>query len=263
MRLFGSFILAGSLALGGIEAHAAADVPGNANSQAKLPTGSKGIDGDLFGVGDSDWYRVQLDRDYTYGVRVDTACSYTEISLLDRHGNILKTAKGDYEYVGFISHRTSYGGLYYVAVKSTGTFTDCLQSPASYSGHFHLLAVRECGQDAHTRCVLPASGSVTSEIVRWDDKDWFKVDVPSPDTYTFRISAPLDVDGFIFTPKLSLRRADSSVIADSDQQGAHTCPRAADNGPCLRASLKAGRYYVAVRSPDGGTGYRLGAQPSM
>lgn len=259
MKIIGIVAAIGTILLGSV-ASAAPDVPGNKATKAVLPTGSKGIDGDLFGVGDSDWYKVRLERDYTYGIQVETACSYTAISLLDRHGHTLKTARGDYEFIGFISHYTSYSGLYYVAVQSTGIFPDCQQSPASYSGRFSLVAVRECGEDARTRCTLPVGGSIASRIVRWDDEDWFKVDVPAQGTYTFRISAPSGQSGFIYTPRLSLRRADSSVIADSDRPSAYSCPRGADNGPCLRAPLEAGHYYAAVRSPNGDASYQLSAQ---
>ena len=132
-------------------ADAATDIPGNKNTQATLPTGSAGIDGDLFGVGDSDWYKVQLDKGYNYGVLVDAYCPATALCLLDRDGRQLGTAKGFFDLPAFVSWQTTYSGPYYIEVKATGIYVDYEES---YYGGFTLSAFRECGADAKTRCTL-------------------------------------------------------------------------------------------------------------
>ena len=210
--------------------------------------------GDLFKVGDSDWYRVQLDRAYNYGITVRAYCPNTAVRLLDRDAKQLGQANGYFDFPAFITWQTSYTGLYYVEVKATGIGGEC----DPYNGAFHLTAVRECGPDARTRCTLGVGSHVDSLISAYNDKDWFKVDVPAKATYTFRVTD--QVNGFFaYNPVLSLRRADSSVITESTHDDAYQCAPGADGGACLRVPLKAGRYYIAVRFPDqeGGVAYRL------
>lgn len=233
-------------ALLGSRAEAAADIPGNKNTKATLPTGSAGIDGDLFGVGDSDWYRVQLDKGYNYGVTVSAYCPSTTLRLLDRNGKQLGTARSYYDAGGFITWQTAYTGLYYVDVRAEGLSGDC---DDVYSGNFTLAAFRECGPDTRTRCTLEVGKPVDSSITGYNDKDWFRIDIPVKGTYTFRASDPIN-HGFMYKPKFSLRRADTSVITDTDRNDAYECAPGPDGGPCLRVPLKAGRYYLAVRSPN-------------
>lgn len=243
-------------ALLGSRAEAAADIPGNKNTQTKLPTGSAGISGDLFGVGDSDWYKVQLDQGYNYGILVDAYCPSTVLRLLDRNAKQLGTARSYYDFAGFITWQTSYTGLYYVEVKAVGLSGDC---DGGYHGDFTLSAVRECGPNPQTRCRLKVGTPVDSKITGYNDKDWFKIDIPTKGTYTFRVSDPVN-GGFMYKPKMSLRRADTSVITDTDRHDVYECARGPDGGPCLRVPLKAGRYYLAVRSPNQegrGASYRL------
>lgn len=227
-------------------ADAATDIPGNKNTKVKLPTGSAGIDGDLFGVGDSDWYKVQLDKGYNYGVLVDAYCPATVLRLLDRDGRQLGTAKGFFDLPAFISWQTIYSGLYYIEVKATGIYVDCEES---YYGGFTLSAFRECGPDARTRCTLEPGKPLDSWISAHNDKDWFRIDLPTTGTYTFRASDPVN-NSFMYKPKFSLRRADTSVITDTDRNDPYECAPGPDGGPCLRLPLKAGRYYLAVRSPN-------------
>lgn len=245
MKLIGTAVTAGIVLLAGM-ADAATDIPGNKNTKARLPTGSAGISGDLFGVGDSDWYKVQLDKGYNYGVLVDAYCPGTVVRLLDRNAKQLGTAKSFYDFAAFITWQTTYTGLYYIEVKAVGIYVDCEDS---YDGSFSLAAFRECGTSAQTRCALEVGRPVDSSITAYNDKDWFKIDIPATGTYTFRVSDPID-GGFMYKPKLSLRRADTSVITDTDRNDAYECAPGPDGGPCLRVPLKAGRYYLAVRSPN-------------
>ena len=100
--------------MGGGAANATvADVPGNKNTKAVLPPGSEGTTGDLFGVGigDSDWYRVPLDRSYNHGVVVDAYCPRTLVRPLDRCARELARAGSTYDFPAFITRYTTYGGL--------------------------------------------------------------------------------------------------------------------------------------------------------
>lgn len=245
MNMIGTAMAAGIVLLASM-ADAATDIPGNKNTKATLPTGSAGIDGDLFGVGDSDWYKVQLDKGYNYGVLVDAYCPATALRLLDRNGKQLGTARSYYDFAGFITWQTTYTGLYYVDVKAVGLSGDC---DGGYQGYFTLSAVRECGPDARTRCTLEPGKPLDSWISAHNDKDWFRIDLPAAGTYTFRASDPVN-GGFMYKPKVSLRRADTSVITDTDRNDSYECAPGPDGGPCLRVPLKAGRYYLAVRSPN-------------
>ena len=177
MRTIGVAIACG-VALCGGAAEAAPDVPGNKNTQVVLPTGSAGISGDLFAVGDRDWYRADLDRTYNYGITVEADCPNTAVRLLDRNANELASAKGSFDFPAFISWYTTYTGRYFVEVKAVGIGNDC----DPYNGTFHLVAFRECG-DRRTRCVLPVGGHVDSRCSASNDRDWFKVEVPSQGTY--------------------------------------------------------------------------------
>ncbi len=260
MRLLSDTIVLG-LMLAGFAAQAAPDVPGNKSTNAALPTGSAGIAGDLHGAGDSDWYRVQLTRAYAYGVLVIANCSETTVRLLDGKGQTLSSVRGSYEFPAFISHYTNYSGLYYVEIKSLGIYSDCdPRRGGVYSGSFRLSAVRECGEDRRTRCILPIGASVDSQISSYNDKDWFKVEVPRKGIYTFSVT-PQPHGDFYIPPRMAVRRADTSVITDTVRHDAYQCSPYGGAGACLRVPLKPGTYYVVVRIPDEGGGlYRLSAR---
>ena len=260
MRLPSGAIVLG-LMLAGSAVQAAPDVPGNKSTKAVLPTGSAGILGDLYGAGDSDWYRVQLTRAYAYGVLVTANCSVTTVRLLDDKGRTLSSVRGYYEFPAFISHYTKYSGLYYVEVKSLGIYSECdPRRGGFYSGSFYLSAVRECGEDRRTRCVLPIGASVDSQISSYNDKDWFKVEVSRKGVYTFSVT-PQPGGDFYVTPSMAVRRADTSVITDTVRHDAYQCSPDGGAGACLRVPLKPGTYYVVVRIPDEGGGrYRLSAR---
>ena len=261
--ILGAITCVCGLAMGGAAADAAvADVPGNKSTKAVLPTGSEGVTGDLFGVGDSDWYRVTLDRGYNYGVEVDAYCPRSLVRLLDRDARELARAGSTYDFPAFITRHTTYGGLYYVEVRSTGLSGDCDPSTGStYRGDFRLAAFRECGADARTRCRLPIGDDVESVVSVYNDRDWFRVDVPRDGTYTFTVVNPRGGE-FSFSPNLSLRRADTSIVSDSTRDEAYQCEPSGDTGACLSGPLKAGRHYLVVRFADteGSQTYRLGAR---
>ena len=172
-------------------ADAATDIPGNKNTKVKLPTGSAGIDGDLFGVGDSDWYKVQLDKGYNYGVLVDAYCPATVLRLLDRDGRQLGTAKGFFDLPAFISWQTIYSGLYYIEVKATGIYVDCEES---YYGGFTLSAFRECGPDARTRCTLelgkPSTAGSPPTTTRTGSGSISRPRAPTPSAPATRSTTP-------------------------------------------------------------------------
>lgn len=237
-------------------AEAAPDVPGNKNTKAELRTGTTESSGNLFGIGDADWYRVMLDRGYNYGFNVQADCPVTELRVLDRSGRELGKSQGYYDFPAFLERVAAYSGLHFVAVKSLGAGNDCESGGA---GAFGVRVFKECGVGRDTLCKLPVGGSVDSEITAYQDKDWWKLSLPEAGTYTFKLVNAYGGD-FLHDIVLSLRRANGSIITESrGYQDVYQCLPRGTAGSCLSGPLPAGTSYIAVRGPEneGGSRYRL------
>ena len=116
---------------------------------------------------------------------------------------------------------------------------------AQASPDYSVAVDTSCAPNQYTKCSV-TSGWVWGKTIRaYNDKDWFTFNVTEAGTYKFEVGNDEEDNGWSYGVTTSLRRADTSVIGDSN--GKYSCYNMAFS--CMHMRLPVGKYFVAVRMP--------------
>ena len=216
-----------------------ADVPGGKQTGARLPLGPAFTAGTFERAGDSDWYRVTLERGRDYAFFLDAVDS-ARLRLRDAGGRILplKDAFDATEDDAGFEYRAERTGTYFVEA-----LKDASADPAFKA--YRLRATQDCQGDLPTTCTL-AFGQEKQGLLTWsDDPDFLRVTLRKGQTYTVELNTTA-------AASLALRDKDREVVASAS----------ASDGVARIAGFRAaysGNYAVDVTGGDqpGGGAYRV------
>lgn len=227
--------------------YAASDLPPGVSTKASLQIGwQKGVGGLFDYPGDVDAYKVNLQKGVNYGAAVQTWCHNKTVSLYDRNFKLIASSTpADPEQEGWVEYLATYTGIYFVQIKE-------IAKPVGYECStfddftYHVLVDVSCGADAQTKCVLKQGTMPQRAIWAWNDRDWWSMTITKAGIYTIVGYGDRNGNTWYWGGTISLRRADSSVITESNRGDVYECFL---GEACLRIPLKPGKYFVAVRMP--------------
>ncbi len=165
------------------------------------------VTGEVKVDGDRDWFAVELEVGHTY--RIDLEGMYTGKGTLrdpylhgihDADGNPIPGTTNDDSGYGGSNSRVLFtptaDGTYYVAAGAdgsrTGTYTLSVTSLLG-AGDDYVASTRTSGSVA-------VGGSVTGEVERREDRDWFAVTLEAGKTYQIDLKGRISDDGTLMNP---------------------------------------------------------------
>lgn len=197
--------------------------------------------------GDADAYRVNLVAGVDYGFWVMTSCRGKVLNVYNGGWQPLRRAAAvdRPEKEGWAQFRAPYTGLYYVQYVDVlpPAGADCSETP---SNDYFIFATPTCAPGLWTNCKLQLGTMVSSTLWAWNDRDWRILDITTAGTYSVAGFGNRVGIGWPWGGAVVLRRADGSVIADSEV----SLKLCSIGEACVRAWLVPGRYYVAIRMPE-------------
>lgn len=206
----------------------AADIPAGPKTKAMLPISGNYTKGVFEKSGDSDWYKVKLEKGKTYALGIDLGSGGADIRLRDPKGKVLGTGSatsGDSD--GGLEYTAKASGTYYVDV--TGSSLDGSPIKDTIYG---VRVTDDCAAGPQTDCTI-AAGQTRERIWAWNgDVDWFRTTLTVGQSYTFSLNGPDD-------PEVAVLNAGGDVLALGDFHPVHFVPQ------------KNGTYYVRARSSGG------------
>ena len=143
---------------------------------------------------DEDWFRLELEANYGYVVRLTGDGSATSISDSYLY---LRTANGDgitYDdnsssSTAIVSTTTTSAGTYYAQVG------DDSYNYNGRAGSYNVELIREIASGLGTRESLTLGETESSAIEHWTDSDWFAVELVAGESYTFRLTSDGTANG--------------------------------------------------------------------
>ncbi len=109
-------------------------------------------------------------------------------------------------------------------------------------------AVDDCADNASTTCTVSVGSSVTGDIERGGDLDWFRLSVASGVTYTILLEGSGTGMGTLGDPELDILTSAGATIANNDYDGGNLNSRIVWTAPDSQT------YYLRARSAVGGSG---------
>ncbi len=215
------------------------DVAGNTTTTGTVSVGGH-VTGTLGVVGQSEWYKVQLNSgsEYVFDLGGGTLTN-PDVALYDASGHLLVSGTTGGSNGGA---RTSYeptsSGTYYVAasgqasISTPGTFTLSVSTaPFDHAGN------------TTTTATVTVGGQATGTLATVGQSDWFKVQLTAGTSYEFNVG-----NGTLATPEVSLYDSSGHLLASGTGGGA--------NGAAQTSFSPAtsGTYYVAASSTGSDTG---------
>lgn len=235
----------------------AKDIPPGASTMARVNPGTTGSGSEFDYAGDQDAWRVRLDAGKNYIITGQTWCHNKQLQLLDRGFRPIVTStppRPDLD--GSIEYTPRYTGLHFLAIKDGGvSLDDCHVTERAI---YNVMAAPSCAPTRKTTCVLPPGRTVESAIWAYTDRDWWRLNITEPGLYYIVGDTDSNGNSWYWGGTISLRRGDTSVIAESGKGDRFAC---SEGEACVKAYLGKGLHYVALRMPlsEGATGYRLTA----
>ena len=225
------------------------------------------VTGEIERADDSDWFAVTLEAGKTYRIDLkgkDTGDGTLEDPYLDRvygaDGNMVQGVSwNDNGGEGRNSRATvtvEEGGTYYVAAGAagahTGTYTLSIAEVVPVAEGPAAEDPDDFAHDASTTGAVTVGGSVTGEIERADDSDWFAVTLEAGKTYRIDLKGKDTGDGTLEDPYLDgVYGADGNVVQgvswnDNGGEGR--------NGRATVTVEEGGTHYVAAGASGMHTG---------
>ncbi len=223
-------------------------------SSAQSIDSSSLVNGSISGVGDVDYYEVNLPSAGTFTATLQGGASEYYgwvVTLLDSSGNTLGSFVCDGGDCTINGQSVKVGareaGSYYVAVSSGSSFSDF-----SYNGAYTLsvstdtnVSGIEFEPNENSAQLLSSGDTIKGSLYGTNDIDWYAVEVSSAGSLT----AKLDVDkSEYYGWSVQVKDADNNIL------GAFVCSSSAsidckDAGQSIKVGLQqAGTYYVQIIS---------------
>ena len=160
-----------------------------------------------------DYYRFTLSESREVRLGLKLREGEAELSVEDAAGNVLARS------VAFGTHeaavRTFLPGTYYVRVEAVGTVASAYELRYRLRAHDITEtrdAADDCRSDTSTTGVVTVGGSVTGEIERSGDHDWFAVDLVEGRLYRIDLKGRSTGDGTLKDPYLRGVHDDNGVL---------------------------------------------------
>lgn len=195
---------------------------------------------------DDDWFAISLTAGQRYTFTLDPAASGSlndpMLGLVTANGTVLAYNDDANGLASQISYMPTTSGTYYLL--ATAAYSDM-------TGSYVLRAsVASAAQDDYaasttTTGTLAVGGSVSGQIERSGDNDWFAVSLTAGQRYTFNLDPT--TSGGLSDPYLNLYGSSGSWLASNDDT----------NGLASQISFTAsssGTYYLGARAYSSGTG---------
>ena len=206
----------------------AADLPAGPGTKATLPISGNYTKGVFEKTGDSDWYKVKLEKGNTYALGIDLGAGGADIRLRDPKGKVLGTGSatsGDSD--GGLEYTAKASGTYYVDVTGNSLDGSPIQNTI-----YSVRVTDDCAAGPQTDCTI-AAGQTRQRIWAWNgDVDWFRTTLTVGQSYTFKINGPEE-------PEIAILNAGGDVQALGGSRPVSFVPK------------KNGTYYVRARNSGG------------
>jgi hypothetical protein len=214
------------------------------------PAGS--VTGTIETAGDGDWFAISLVAGQRYSFNLDGASGGLPdpyLNLYNASGTLLDANDDSNGLNSQIVYTAASSGTYYLGAygysSQTGAYT--LHSSAGTS-------TDDYADDASTSGRLSAGGSVSGQIERSGDLDWFAITLTAGQRYTFNLDAASS--GGLDDPYLNLYNATGTLLAANDDSNGR-------NSEIDYTPATSGTYYLGARAYSSETGaYTLRATGS-
>ena len=228
------------------------DLAADASTTGTVAVGGSAT-GEIERTGDNDWFAVTLEAGKTYTVELKGRPTgdgtlrdpYLD-GVYDADGNRVGASWDDNGGKGrnsLVTFTAEEGGTYYVAAGASGDKTGT-----------YTLSVAEdpdLAADASTTGTVAVGGSVTGEIERTDDSDWFAVRLEAGKTYLIDLKGKDTDDGTLEDPYLhGVFDADGNRVGTSWDYDSGE----GRNSRTTVAVEADGTYYVQADTVGDGTG---------
>ena len=277
-----------TIAQGGSEP-AGEDLPAGRETSGEVRVDAEPVDGTLHSPSDRDWFAVTLapGRTYVFALEGDTprggiGTAPAIRSLRDSNGDPVAGIVGGTE-VRYATDAAAAEAVYYIEVGGEGgsgqgtsatrgvgarslatrSIVDTLGSGDGGTGYrlraHDITQTRDAADDypsaTSTTGVVMVGGSVTGDIERSGDRDWFAVDLVAGRTYRFDLEGVVTNVGTLEDPYLhGIHNSQGILIGDTtDDDGGVLW-----NSRVHFSATEGGTYYVSAGADESGRTYSLG-----
>lgn len=196
------------------------DPPGDASTQAQLTVGTP-VDGQISPAGDSDWYRLHVERGQSYHITLDGVAGEGAAQPID-------TTLGVY---GADGHQLAFNddtngslnsALDYVPSDTGDVFVEAKSFNDTATGGYHLnvtatvLPPDAVGNDAGTRARISANAPVNGSLDYPGDVDWYRFSARTGQMYTITLAGAQGAASPLADPLLRVLDSRGTEIASND-----------------------------------------------
>lgn len=229
------------------------DPPGDASTQAQLTIGTP-ADGQLSPAGDSDWYRLHVERGQSYHITLDGVAGEASAQPVDTTLGVYG-ADGNQLAYNDDANGSLNSALDYVPAETGDVFIEAKSFNDTATGAYHLsvtatvLPPDEVGNDVSTRARIGAGAPVNGSLDYGGDVDWYRFSARTGQMYTITLSGTQGAANPLADPVLRVLDSRGTEIASND-----------DSEGSLNSSLtfipsRGGDVFVAAQGyGDQGTG---------
>lgn len=221
----GNYIVLTRFVAGTVDDH------GDSQADATVLPLNSSLPGTLESFNDTDFFRVDVTEPGQLTVRrVRSPNTALKLELQARDGSVLTSDDDDLHPNNFSLQSDVAPGTYYVRVRGDGSATGTYEIDA----HFVASTFDDHGDSRASATLLALGDTVPGEIEKWDDVDYFRIDVTLPGTLTVYTSGSLNTVG-------ELQAGDRSVLATDDDGGDGHNFR-------IKHDIPPGTYYIRIAS---------------
>lgn len=196
------------------------DPPGDASTQAQLVVGTP-VDGQISPAGDSDWYRLHVERGQMYHITLDGVASGDAAQGIDTtltiHGADGAQLAFNDDTNGSLNSALDYApsatGDVFVEAKS---FNDTATGPYHLNVTATTLPPDAVGNDASTQARISAGAPVNGSLDYAGDVDWYRFSARTGQMYTITLAGAHGAASPLADPMLRVLDAHGTEIASND-----------------------------------------------
>ena len=151
------------------------------STHAILPISTAYTECSIDGRGDSDWYRLRLEKGQHYAFDFYPGVEFYHGAIRDQRGAIAKETYADWDDHAGLEYTAPYSGLYFFQIDTKlEKFEWC-----------RLRVVKDCAGNRNTKCVLP-QGKAIRGIKTFDhDVDFWRINAKKGVRHTVSLAVPV------------------------------------------------------------------------